>query len=134
RINLESQFPKQLASYENEDLERIVTYEKIKRVVWDYGSKKSSGPDGFTFEFYRRYWKLIDQDVDAKVIKDFRPISLIGSVYKSVVKILANRLSLVISDLISHVQSAFVANRQILDGPFILMSLFLGLNSRRSKL
>nr|GEV48074.1 RNA-directed DNA polymerase, eukaryota [Tanacetum cinerariifolium] len=46
-----------------------------------------------------------------------------GSVYKVVTKVLANRLALVISDLISDTQSAFVANRQILDGPFILNEL-----------
>ncbi|GJT20084.1 RNA-directed DNA polymerase, eukaryota [Tanacetum coccineum] len=37
-----------------------------------------------------------------------------------VTKILANRLDLVISDLVSDTQYAFVSNRQILDGPFIL--------------
>ncbi|GKE16052.1 RNA-directed DNA polymerase, eukaryota [Tanacetum coccineum] len=36
---------------------------------------------------------------------------------------MANRLSLVIGDLISEVQSAFVPQRQILDGPFILNEL-----------
>nr|GFA10581.1 RNA-directed DNA polymerase, eukaryota [Tanacetum cinerariifolium] len=60
---------------------------------------------------------------DAKFVNDFRPISLIGSVYKVVMKVLANRLVLVILDLISDTQSAFVANRQILDGPFILNEL-----------
>ncbi|GJW31350.1 RNA-directed DNA polymerase, eukaryota [Tanacetum coccineum] len=37
-----------------------------------------------------------------------------------ITKVLANRLATVISDLVSETQSAFVANRQILDGPFIL--------------
>nr|GEZ73361.1 alcohol dehydrogenase-like 1 [Tanacetum cinerariifolium] len=63
---------------------------------------------------------LIPKTQDAKVVKDFRPISLIGSMYKIITKILANRLSLVISDFVSDVQSAFVMNRQILKGPFIL--------------
>ncbi|GJS34548.1 RNA-directed DNA polymerase, eukaryota [Tanacetum coccineum] len=63
---------------------------------------------------------LIPKVVDAKFVKDFRPISLIGCVYKVVTKILANRLALVISDLVSDTQSAFVSGRQILDGPFIL--------------
>ncbi|GJY23396.1 retrovirus-related pol polyprotein from transposon TNT 1-94 [Tanacetum coccineum] len=48
---------------------------------------------------------------------------LIGSIYKIIAKILANRLSLVIPDLINEVQTAFVPNRQILDGPFILNDL-----------
>nr|GFC14442.1 RNA-directed DNA polymerase, eukaryota, reverse transcriptase zinc-binding domain protein [Tanacetum cinerariifolium] len=60
---------------------------------------------------------------DAKFVNDFRPISLTGSVYKVVTKVLENRLALVISDLISDTQSAFIANRQILDGPFILNEL-----------
>ncbi|GKD32133.1 RNA-directed DNA polymerase, eukaryota, partial [Tanacetum coccineum] len=57
---------------------------------------------------------------DATFVNDFRPISLIGCVYKVITKVLANRLATVISDLVSETQSAFVANRQILDGPFIL--------------
>nr|GEY89195.1 RNA-directed DNA polymerase, eukaryota [Tanacetum cinerariifolium] len=60
---------------------------------------------------------------DAMFVSDFRPISLIGSMYKVVTKILANRLSSVISDLESDVQTAFVSNRQILDGPFIINEL-----------
>nr|GEX28845.1 RNA-directed DNA polymerase, eukaryota [Tanacetum cinerariifolium] len=60
---------------------------------------------------------------DAKFVKYFRSISLIGSVYKIIAKILANRLCVVLPYLISDVQSAFVANLQILDGPFILNEL-----------
>ena len=54
------------------------------------------------------------------MVKDFRPISLICSFYKIITKILANRLVVVLGDIVNEVQSAFVANRQILDGPFIL--------------
>ncbi|GJU94577.1 retrovirus-related pol polyprotein from transposon TNT 1-94 [Tanacetum coccineum] len=63
---------------------------------------------------------LIPKIPDAKLVKDFRPISLIGSLYKIIAKILANRLVGVLGDLVSEVQSAFVADRQILDGPLIL--------------
>nr|GEW24427.1 hypothetical protein [Tanacetum cinerariifolium] len=65
---------------------------------------------------------LIPNIQDAKV-KHFRPTSLIGSIYKIIAKILANRLCVVLPYLISDVQSAFVANRQILNGPFILNEL-----------
>ncbi|GJQ97442.1 RNA-directed DNA polymerase, eukaryota [Tanacetum coccineum] len=48
------------------------------------------------------------------------PISLIGSFYKIVGKLLANRIASVVEDLISNEQSAFVKGRQIMDGPMIL--------------
>ncbi|GKA04405.1 RNA-directed DNA polymerase, eukaryota, partial [Tanacetum coccineum] len=66
---------------------------------------------------------LIMKIHNAKDVKDFWPSSLIGSLYKIIAKILANRLSLVMSDLISDVQTTFVSNRQILDVPFILNEL-----------
>ncbi|GJS37666.1 RNA-directed DNA polymerase, eukaryota [Tanacetum coccineum] len=46
---------------------------------------------------------------------DYRPISLIRCVYKIISKILANRLATVISSIIGHNQSAFIARRQIMD-------------------
>nr|GEW72640.1 RNA-directed DNA polymerase, eukaryota [Tanacetum cinerariifolium] len=123
--------------------------DEIRVAVWDCDENKSPGPDGYTFEFFRRFWNLIGPDfcstvlcffdhgfflrgcnssfialipkvTDTKFITDFRPIILIGSVYKVVTKILANILAMVISDLVSNTQSAFVAGRQILDGPFIM--------------
>ncbi|GJV00654.1 RNA-directed DNA polymerase, eukaryota [Tanacetum coccineum] len=88
------QFTNKLSLEQQADLERNISNEEIKSTIHD-----------------------------AKVVKDYRPISLIGSLYKIIAKILANRLSFVISGLISDVQSAFVSNRQILDGPFILNEL-----------
>nr|GEV99553.1 RNA-directed DNA polymerase, eukaryota [Tanacetum cinerariifolium] len=52
-----------------------------------------------------------DDIISAKMVKDFRPISLIGSLYKIISKLLANRLVTVMSDLVNEVQSAFFANR-----------------------
>nr|GEZ05225.1 RNA-directed DNA polymerase, eukaryota [Tanacetum cinerariifolium] len=76
---------------------------------------------------------LIPKNQDPKYVSDFRPISLIGSLYKVVSKILANRLSLVISDLISDVQTAFLPNRQILDGPFIINELLSWCKQKKQK-
>nr|GFA29610.1 RNA-directed DNA polymerase, eukaryota, reverse transcriptase zinc-binding domain protein [Tanacetum cinerariifolium] len=59
---------------------------------------------------------LIPKVPNANMVKDFRPISLIGSLYKVIAKVLANRLVTVLDEI----QSAFVTDRQILDGPFIL--------------
>ena len=48
-------------------------------------------------------------------MSDFRPISLVGSMYKVLAKVLANRMKKVISSVIKEAQMAFVSNRQILD-------------------
>ncbi|RVW79110.1 LINE-1 retrotransposable element ORF2 protein [Vitis vinifera] len=50
---------------------------------------------------------------------DFRPISLLGGLYKMLAKVLANRLKKVIDKVVSHDQNAFVKGRQILDASLI---------------
>nr|GEW58002.1 hypothetical protein [Tanacetum cinerariifolium] len=117
RFKLSLPFLSRLSSDQVLDLDKNISSDEIHAAVWDCGENKSPGPDGYTFEIFRRYWNVI---VDAKLVTDFRPISLIGSVYKVVTKILANRVATVISDLVSNTQSAFVVKRRILDGPFIL--------------
>ena len=52
---------------------------------------------------------------EAIEVKDFRPISLVGGVYKIIAKVLANKLCTVMEDIISASQNAFVRNQQILD-------------------
>ncbi|GJW02326.1 RNA-directed DNA polymerase, eukaryota, reverse transcriptase zinc-binding domain protein [Tanacetum coccineum] len=147
--SIQMEFPKKISDTQLREIESEVTNEEIKKAVWDCGTEKAPGPDGFTFGFYRHYWYLIHNDVyaavryffmnidipkgcnssfialipkssNANLVKDFRPISLIGSLYKIIAKILANRLVGVLDNIVSEVQSAFIADRQILDGPFIL--------------
>nr|GEV38670.1 RNA-directed DNA polymerase, eukaryota, reverse transcriptase zinc-binding domain protein [Tanacetum cinerariifolium] len=161
RLLLDRVFPNRLSVEQNLDLERNVTNEETKRAVWDCGTDKSPGSDGLTFGFYRRYWDTIEKDVeavsffftsctfpkggnasfialilkmqDAKVVKDYKPICLIDSMYKIIAKILANRLVGVLGDLVNEVQSAFIVNRQILDGPFILDELIHWCKSKKKE-
>ena len=58
---------------------------------------------------------LIPKKCNAVNIKDFCPINLVGSVYKLLSKVLANRLRAVLDNLISKTQNSFVGGRQILD-------------------
>ena len=51
----------------------------------------------------------------ASNIRDFRHISLVGSVYKILAKVLANCLKEVLDQLISESQNSFVGERLILD-------------------
>ncbi|KAK3175723.1 hypothetical protein Dsin_032610 [Dipteronia sinensis] len=46
---------------------------------------------------------------------DFRPISLVGAMYKVLAKVLANRMRNVMQSVIEDYQMAFIKNRQILD-------------------
>ena len=62
---------------------------------------------------------LIPKKQNASNIRDFRPISLIGTVYKLLAKVLANRLRMVLDGLISESQNAFVGGRKILDSVLI---------------
>nr|GEU31577.1 hypothetical protein [Tanacetum cinerariifolium] len=98
-----------------------------KEVEWGYGLRICTSPKWVIGKFpsgcNASFITLIPKTQDAKLVKYFRLISLIGSIYKIVTKVMANRITLVISDLVSDVQSAFVAGRQILDGPFILNDL-----------
>ncbi|GJY33366.1 RNA-directed DNA polymerase, eukaryota [Tanacetum coccineum] len=149
RATLTMEFPNRLHPDQSRDLEMSISNEEIKKVVWECGTDKAPGPGGFTFGFFQHFWYIVEKDVcnavscffthddlpigcnssfialilkipDANLVKDFRPISLIGSVYKIIAKILSNRLVNVLGGIVSEVQSAFVANRQILDGPFFL--------------
>ncbi|GJY75848.1 RNA-directed DNA polymerase, eukaryota, reverse transcriptase zinc-binding domain protein [Tanacetum coccineum] len=76
---------------------------------------------------------LIPKVPDANLVKDFRPISLIGSIYKIIAKILSNRLVNVLGDIVNEVQSAFIAERQMLDGPFILNEILQWCTKKKKK-
>ncbi|KAL8519786.1 hypothetical protein ACS0TY_010647 [Phlomoides rotata] len=102
--------------------------------IWDCDSNASPGPDGFTFAFYKKIWHLELMDMlkelhrFGKIVKGANPsfitlrkfLSLIGSMYKIIVKILACRLSKVMDQIIDDSQSTFIKGRNILDGMVIL--------------
>ena len=162
RARIDMYYPRSLSTEQQVDLECMVTKEELKRAVWDCGMEKSPGPDGFTFGFYRHFWLTIENDVfeavkhfficddipigcnstfialipkipDVNMVKDFRPISLIGSIYKIIAKILENRLVGMLESIVNEVQSAFIAERQILDGPFILNEVMQWCKSKKKK-
>lgn len=98
-------------------------------------NKKSPGPDGFTFEFFKSTWGTTGGLVIASVqeffhtghllkefnatlitlvpkcpnptkVTDYRPISCCNVIYKIISKILTNRLRLCLLALINKAQSS----------------------------
>ena len=87
------------------------------------------GGYGLFFDFHRNgffekslnatFISLIPKVARVVDLKDFRPISLVGSVYKILAKVLASRLRNLVGKVVGHSQHAFIPGRQILDAALI---------------
>lgn len=142
----------QISETQANDLIAPFSHTEIDEAVASCNPSKSPGPDGFNFHFIKASWHSIKEDfylmihefwqtgilprgsnvafiaLIAKIetpsgFKDFRPISMVGCVYKVIAKLLARRLKRVMSDLVGPHQSSFIEGRQILDSAFIVGEL-----------
>ncbi|KAK0594545.1 hypothetical protein LWI29_014617 [Acer saccharum] len=136
---------KKLSVGDKEFLEESFSAEEVKVAIDSCDGNKALGLDGFNLNFIKENWTVISGDfmnfleefhrdgrvvkelnrsfialipkyVKPKTMKDFRPISLVGSFYKILAKILANRLRRVIGTVVGETQMAFIKDRHILDG------------------
>jgi hypothetical protein len=116
----------------------------VKKVFFSIGDLKAPGPDGLHAIFYKKFWHIIGEDItgavlqaindkkipkgwnetiivlipkvdNPKEVSQFRPITLCNVVYKIISKMLAARLKVILPDIISPTQSAFVPGRLITD-------------------
>ncbi|KAL9674773.1 hypothetical protein QQ045_002972 [Rhodiola kirilowii] len=115
-------------------LEREISAEEISITLKDCDGSKAPGPDGFNMKFFKKFWYQIKEEV-VDFMDEFwrngRPISLVNSIYKLLAKCLAKRLSEVLPHLISQNQTAFIANRSILDGIMVTNELIHALKSEK---
>lgn len=141
-----------LTDFQGNQLTEKFSPEEIDAAVASCDGSKSSGPDGLNFNFVKSSWDVIKSDVYKIVMefwesgriprgcntsfialipkndnpsgfKEYRPISMVGFVYKIITKILARRLQCVMDSLVGAHQSSFIKGRQILDGVFIVSEL-----------
>ncbi|GJR97627.1 RNA-directed DNA polymerase, eukaryota [Tanacetum coccineum] len=130
RIFLDMNFPKTISLDQQTELESAVSKEEVtsKAAVGLWCDKSSRDPVwNFRLVFIENSGHV------SKMMCSRRPISLIGSIYKIIAKILANRLVSVLGDIVNEVQSAFISDRQILDGPFILNEVIQWCKSKKKQ-
>lgn len=124
----------------------------IKEALFQIRDDKAPGPDGFTAAFFKSNWDIIQSDFLAvvqeffetgKLLKqfnhvviplipktkhapaacDFRPISCCNVFYKTVTKIIANRLAATIPNIIDPAQGAFLADRLMIDNVLLAQQM-----------
>ena len=125
-------------------------------------ASKAPGPDGFNFTFIKNSWEIIKSDV-YELVNDFweisrlpkgcntafialipksktplkfsyyRPISMVGCLYKIIAKLLVRRLQRVIDSLIGSHQTSFIKGRQILDGALIASEVVASCKRNKSQ-
>ena len=124
--------------------------EEVFGVFSDLHGDKAPSPNGFSMAFWQFSWSFLKEEVmgffkdfhdqgrfvksinaffflvlipkigGVEDLKDFKPISLVGSFYKLLAKVLANRLKKVMGKIVSQSQNAFMEGRQILDALLIV--------------
>ena len=122
---------------------------------------KAPGPDGMPPIFFQHYWEDIGSDVAAAVLSclnlahipaginhtyltlipkvrspehvtEFRPIALCNIVYKLISKVLANRLKVILPDIISESQSAFQSDKAISDNILVAFETLHHMKTKKS--
>ena len=122
--------------------------QEVFEALKGFSGDKAPGFDGFSMAFWQSSWGFVKEEVmgffkefhdhncfvkslnvtflvlipkkgGVEDLRDFRPISLVGGLYKWLTKVLANRLKLMVGKVVSKAQNAFVEGRQILDAVLV---------------
>jgi hypothetical protein len=125
-------------------LDEPFSKQEIDSIVAALPSDKSLGPDGFNTNFIKKCWPIISQDFydlcdqfyhgdvchrsingsfivlipkkdNARLVGDFRPISLLNNIMKIITKVMVNRLQTVMTSLVHKNQYGFIKGRTIQD-------------------
>ena len=133
--------------------EQPLSIDELENALMEMSEQKSPGNDGLPPEFYKKCWNVIKthffasvvqaklrgelsasqrqaiirliekKDKDKKLIKNWRPISLLNTDLKIVSRALALRLKTVLPDIISSKQTAYVKDRFIGEGARLISDI-----------
>ncbi len=134
---------KTLTQEQKDNLDRIISMEELRISLFDAKKNKTPGYDGLPYEFYQTFWHILGQDFlqvvnyslneakhlpysqtvsiitlvykknDKRLLKNWRPISLLCCDYKIISKTIANRIKRVLDCLLSERQTCSVPGRTI---------------------
>ena len=143
------------------ELDAPLLESEVLAAIHDLAPDKAPDPDGYTGLFFRRFWPIIKHDVmaavnqfyalacnnlgivndatmvlipkkpDATAPKDFRPLCLISSFAKLILKVLARRLQPRMPELVRPCQSAFIKGRTIHDNFAYVQGLVKSLQHKK---
>ena len=134
----------QLLIEDNNMLTKCFDAIEIKEAMWGCGSSKSPRLDGFNFSFIKKFWDIIGKDIihviehfykfgnisrgcnasfislvpklgNLITLDGYRPISVVGCIYKLISKILSNRVKKVLPKITDGSQFAFIFGRGLMD-------------------
>ena len=144
-FEISSFISKQVSDEQKQFLDSEITSEEIFKSLHEMSKNKSPGGDGITVSFYCKFFHHFGEILekifgviqkegrmtrsmrhgiitliyknkgDKDLLKNYRPISLLTVDYKILARIMANRLKLVLPDIISEFQSCCIIGRDIAD-------------------
>ncbi|WZY89463.1 hypothetical protein YC2023_046198 [Brassica napus] len=129
--------------------------ELIQSTLFKMPQNRTPGPDGFPVEFFKGAWSILGSEFIASVrkffelsfmptslnstslillpkrpgaenIKEYRPIACLNTQYKLITRLLSNRLKIVLPGLVLPNQTAFVADRLLLENVLLASELVQG--------
>jgi hypothetical protein len=148
----------QMQDYLNQDF----TAAEVSYATHQLKGNVAPGPDGLNANFYHTYWDIIGGDITNTALHilnhggnltsyndsficlipknkspttpaDFRPIALCNVMLKIITKTIANRIKVILPDIISPQQSAFLPGRLISDNTIIAFETFHHLKHNNNK-
>lgn len=141
---IDETIPSLVSDDDNQMLLHMPVSGEIKAAVFSLNGDGAPGPDGFGGHFYQTYWDIVGANLvtsvqeffregrlpanfnsnlivlipkvqGAKSMGDYRPIALANFQFKIVTKIVADRLAIITSRIISIEQRGFIRDRNIAD-------------------